>query len=247
LVAYPPHSEPLNTPETEIKIQSNLFLSALTPISDWTNVQHSWVGWLAGLFLVSVPVFFQAPLVRALPWLSLILTLGWLGFSLILLSRTQTRTWGSLLMGFSWTWLAGSVYWGWFRWEPLLHLPIEAIALPLAIGCLLRGQLQLGSWFYLGSLFGTAVTDLYFYLVDLIPYWRHLMADPAMATSILNEAIGQVKTLWGVTWAVGLASGLLTLAIITFSSQSLHKRIFSGTMLGTILVDALFWLAASLA
>ncbi len=246
MVAYPSHSEPLNLPQIEATIHPNVFLKALSPILDWTDVKHSWVGWAVGLFFVSVPVFFQAPLVRLLPWFSLILTLGWVGLSLFLASRPRTQAWGDLLMGFSWTWLAGSIYWGWFRWEPLLHLPIEAIALPLAIACLLRGRWQLGSWFYLGSLFGTTITDLYFYLVDLVPYWRHLMAEPAMAATILQGAIAQVKTPWGLGWAIGLGSSLLSVSLYTVWSESLPKRIISGTLLGTILVDLLFGLAASL-
>jgi hypothetical protein len=86
----------------------------------------------AAVVLVSVPVFVQAPLVRLVPWLSLVMTLGWLLLSLQLLKRPASERWGDLLIGFTWTWLAGSVYWGWFRWEPLLHLPIEAIGLPIA-------------------------------------------------------------------------------------------------------------------
>ena len=35
----------------------------------------------ASAFLVSIPVFFQAPLVRVLPWLSLLLTAFWFGLS----------------------------------------------------------------------------------------------------------------------------------------------------------------------
>jgi hypothetical protein len=122
-----------------------------------------WLMLAAAVVLVSVPVFVQAPLVRLVPWLSLVMTLGWLLLSLQLLKRPASERWGDLLIGFTWTWLAGSVYWGWFRWEPLLHLPIEAIGLPIAIWGVARNSGKIGNFFYFGSLFGTVVTDIYFY------------------------------------------------------------------------------------
>lgn len=204
-----------------------------------------WVAFAAGIFLVSVPVFFQAPLVRSLPWLSLGLTLGWLSLSVGLLFRAVTRFWGDLLLGFTWSWLAGSIYWGWFRWEPLLHLPVEAIGLPFAIWCLSRQRLKIGSLFYLGSLLGTALTDLYFYLVNLIPYWRKIMlVEPEMAFAVFQGAIGQIRTPWGYGWAIALATTLVMISLSSLWSKRLHWWAFSGAVLGTILVDGLFWLAA---
>jgi hypothetical protein len=81
--------------------------------------------------LVCLPVFVAAPLVRYSPWLSLAMTLGWLGLSWRLYSRPRTRIWGDLLYGFTLTWLAGSFYWGWLRWEPLWHMPVEALGIPM--------------------------------------------------------------------------------------------------------------------
>lgn len=57
---------------------------------------------VAAVFLVSVPVFIEAPLVRMLPWLSFALTGGWVWLSLKLMSRPATYVWGDLLLGFSW-------------------------------------------------------------------------------------------------------------------------------------------------
>jgi EamA domain-containing membrane protein RarD len=45
---------------------------------------------VAAIFLVVVPVFFQAPLVRSLPWLSLTLTGTWLLGGISLASRANT-------------------------------------------------------------------------------------------------------------------------------------------------------------
>ena len=202
----------------------------------------------AAAFLVSVPVFIQAPLVRIFPWLSLGLTGGWLWLSLYLRSRPRTHQWGDLLLGFTWTWLAGSIYWGWLRWEPLLHLPIEAIGLPFAWVALRRGQGKIGNWFYLGSLFGTVTTDIYFYLVDLIPYWRQVMqADPTALQPILQSAVVQVQTPWGISCAIVLAAALLLVGSFPLRLRQPHRWAFSGAVLSTILVDGLFWLAASAA
>ncbi|MDY6938290.1 MAG: DUF3120 domain-containing protein [Cyanobacteriota bacterium] len=199
------------------------------------------------VFLVAVPVFIEAPLVRHLPGVSLALTLGWVGASVALLLRRSTAFWGDLLLGFAGSWLAGSLYWGWLRWEPLWHLPVEAIALPLPIWCLCRGRLLVGSWFALGSFFGTALTDGYFYLVDLMPSWRELMrVEPELVVPIFQEAIAQVRTPWGILWAAILATALLLGGLLPLGSPNprLHYWAFSGAVLSTILVDALFWLAA---
>lgn len=188
----------------------------------------------------------QAPLVRLLPILSLVFTAGWWGLSWLLWRRQRSQLWGDLLLGFSWSWLAGSIYWGWLRWEPLWHLPVEALGVPFAIACLARNWGKVGSFFYLGSLFGTAVTDLYFYLVDLIPSWRQVMqVEPSMAGAILHGAIAQVQTPWGIGWALALAALLLGVGLLPLRSRQLQWWAFSGAVLSTILVDSLFWLAAS--
>jgi hypothetical protein len=61
-------------------------------------VQH-WQVWFAALFLVSVPVFFEAPLVRYAPWLSLICTVGWLAIAKHLQADPQSQTWGRVVWG----------------------------------------------------------------------------------------------------------------------------------------------------
>jgi Protein of unknown function (DUF3120) len=200
------------------------------------------------VFLVAVPVFFEAPLVRAVPLLSLALTGVWLWLGSTLSSRPNTKIWGELTTGFAWTWMAGSVYWGWLRWEPTLHLPIEAIALPIALWGLSRGHCKVGNFFYLGSLLGTVLTDVYFYLVDLIPAWRQLMqSEPDLVRPIFQQATAQVNTPWGLFWVAILATTLFSVGIFSFRLQKLHWLAFSGAVLSTILVDGLFWLAASLA
>lgn len=210
--------------------------------------RQAWLLFAAASFLVSVPVFVQAPLVRQVPLLSLAITLVWVGLGIILLKRQTTKIWGDLLLGFSWSWLAGSIYWGWLRWEPLVHLPIEAIGLPFALWGLWRGTGKVGNLFYLGSLFGTALTDVYFYLTDLIPHWRQVMqVDPALAKPIFQSAIAIVQTPWGISWAVVLVGILGIVGLWSLTKGHLHWWAFSGAVLSTILVDSLFWIAASMA
>jgi len=212
------------------------------------TVRQQWLVFAAAALLVSVPVFLQAPLVRQLPFLSLVMTLGWIGLGWALLSRRSTEVWGDLLIGFSWSWFAGSIYWGWFRWEPLIHLPIESICLPLAFWCLWRRWGLVGSMFYLGSLLGTAVTDLYFFLTGLIPHWRQLMlVEPELARPIFQQCLIQIKTFWGAGWAAVLVAILLGIGFLSLRSSQLCWWAFGGAVLSTILVDSLFWLAASIA
>lgn len=175
-------------------------------------------------------------------------TLLFLGIGQKLLKHPRSELWGDLIIGFAWTWLAGSLYWGWLRWEPFLHLPVESIGLPFAIWGIAHNRGKVGNFFYLGSLLGTVVTDIFFYLVDLIPFWRKLMeVGEEFARPVFQSAIAQIQTPWGVSWAIILASFLLVVSLLPLRSQKLHWWAFSGAVFSSILVDGLFWVAASLA
>jgi Protein of unknown function (DUF3120) len=210
------------------------------------QLQSTWGIFAGSAFLVSVPVFIEAPLVRHYPVLSVAITIFWISLGWILSQRAQSQIWGDLILGFSWSWLAGAIYWGWFRWEPAIHIPIESIGVPFAIWALWRGVGKVGALFYLGSLLGTAITDLYFYQVGLIDHWRQLMqVDPSLALPILQQAIGQVRTPWGTAWAVVLVNLLLGVGIIPLGTKQWHWYAFSGAVLTTIVVDSLFlWVAS---
>ena len=206
-----------------------------------------WQGLAIGAFLVSGPVFLEAPLVRTYPITALTLTLGWLGLAWWCDRQDQRKWWGDILFGFSLSWFAGAVYWGWFRWDPILHLPLESLGLPIALGCLWMGRGRLGSWFYLGSLLGTAVTDAYFWSVDLIPYWERVMqVDPSAIAPILTDALIQMNTLSGFGWAVVCASTLLIAGGVALRSRQVAAWVFAGAVLNTLAVDGLFWLTAML-
>ena len=233
--------------DTGIKeLESTLSLSG--SISAGIVDKQSWLVFGAAVFLVSVPVFIEAPLVRSLPSLSLAMTGFWIWLSFTLMSRPKTYLWGDLLLGFSWSWLAGAIYWGWLRWEPAWHLPVESIGLPCAVWCLAKNWGKVGSWFYLGSLFGTVLTDIYFYLVDLMPYWRQIMrVDAGGASQILKNALTQVQTPWGEGWAMVLAILLMSVGIVSLGNKQRYCYAFGGAVLSTILVDSLFLLAAAIA
>lgn len=203
---------------------------------------------LAAAFLVSVPVFIQAPLVRLQPWVSLAITFIWLIGGLYMLRQPKLQLWGDLAIGFTWTWLAGSLYWGWLRENPYVHLPVEAIGLPIVIILLSQSRCRVGNYFYLGSLLGTAITDLYFYWVDLIPYWRQVMqAEPANVGTVLQAALMQIENPVAVMRAIVLLGLLIFVGGWAIKAQKVYWWAFAGAVLSTILVDALFLLAASLA
>ncbi|MGI0483223.1 DUF3120 domain-containing protein [Geminocystis sp. CENA526] len=199
----------------------------------------------ASAFLVSIPVFFQAPLVRLFPVVSLLLTLLWIQLSFYLKRQPHTYIWGDMLWGFSWSWLCGSIYWGWFRENPAIHIPIEAIGLPFALWCIWKGWGLIGNYFYLGSLIGTAITDLYFYIAGLIPYWRELMiTEPTLVKPILQASIVQVQSVWGISWAVLLANVLLAISLYALVKKDIHYIAFAGAVLSTIFTDGLFLVVA---
>ena len=242
--AGPPTLLNVNTTSLDYKVRASVwqrFIQSFANAFQSTRVQA--LG--AAAFLVAIPVFVQAPLVRLFPAFSLLLTVGWLLLGWRLLQKPQSQLWGDLVIGFSWTWLAGAAYWGWFRWNPYVHLPIEALGLPIVLVLLHYRKAKIGNYFYLGSLLGTAITDLYFYCVGLIPYWRQLIVrPPSEAGEILHGALLRMETYEGVGWAIVLLALLVMLGTIPLRSWDAKWWAFSGAVLSTILVDSLFFLAA---
>ena len=151
-------------------------------------------------FFVIFPIFVQAPWVRLEPISALCFTFIILlaGF---VLNQQGSNKWfivSSLLLGVSGSWLGGCLFWGWLSPFPILHIPVEAVVLPLAlIG--LGTNWKISSSFYISSLFGTAVTDITIFLIGIMDQWREVItADPENAPLILqktSENLIQIKSL----------------------------------------------------
>ena len=90
--------------------------------------------------MVVLPVFLQAPWVRVHPFSATLFTALLLAIGVVLnrSDNQQKADFGSLLVGFSGSWLAGCVFWGWLRAHPVLHWQVwERVgASPLPFICL---------------------------------------------------------------------------------------------------------------
>lgn len=201
---------------------------------------------LTGL-LVTLPVFVQAPWVRHAPFSAALFTVVLLatGLALAQHDRPAVREFGELLVGFSGSWLGGALFWGWARLHPLCHLPVEAFALPLAIGGL-RSRWGLACGLYLGSLLGTAATDAVIAATGLMPLWpQALAAEANQATELLHQAATTV-----LQPAPLLLIGITAVALIQLSRRLWRlgpvARVAGAAIATTLVVDGLF-LAAALA
>jgi len=208
---------------------------------------RSWnpAAWAAAL--VVGPVFLQAPWVRLQPFSAAMVTALLLAAALLLgqWGRGGWRQFGSLLVGFTGSWLGGCLFWGWFRLHPALHLPIEAFALPMALTGL-NGRWRDGCAFYLASLAGTACTDAAMALTGVMPYWPKVLQAP------LAEAPAQL-TLAGQQLLHPQSFLLLTLlaTCLLWAARRLGRggpagRISAAVLVTTLVVDGLFFAAALL-
>lgn len=204
---------------------------------------------LASALLASLPVFLQAPWVRQSPFSAALFSLMLLalGLGLERWGGSPRRDLGSLLVGFSGSWLGGALFWGWFRFHPLLHLPIEAFALPLAVGGISTPRWRLASSFYLASLVGTACTDAAIASLRLMEFWPAALQAPLpQAAQLLRQAGEAVLQPLNITVLASYVLVLL-LAARTVERRGLAGRVASATLVITLGVDGLFLMAALLA
>ncbi|MEY3751083.1 MAG: hypothetical protein RLZZ11_117 [Cyanobacteriota bacterium] len=201
---------------------------------------------LAGALLVALPVFLQAPWVRLAPFSAALFTapLLLLGALLAFQGHGRWRDAGALLVGFSGSWLGGCLFWGWFRLHPLWHLPIEAFALPLALGGL-RSRWRLAASFYLASLLGTACTDGVMALTGVMQRWTEVLNAPLdQAALLLHQAALQVMQPFPL--AITLLAGALLIQLCrrTWQHPDPAWRLAASAVATTLAVDGLFLAAA---
>ena len=184
--------------------------------------------------LVMLPVFVQAPWVRSSPLACALFTAV-----LVALGLRLRGDLGALLIGFSGSWLAGAMFWGWLRLHPLWHLPIEAFALPLAIAGL-QGPWRRAGQFYLGALIGTACTDAATALCGLMPLWPQvLQASPSEAPLLLSAAAEQVLQPASLAVVGGFAVAMACAGRWLWS-QGEGGQVVAASLLSTLAVDGLF-------
>ena len=221
---------------SEFDFYKNTFLSNPFTLRLWSS------------FFVILPIFVQAPWVRLQPVSALCFTFVIL-LAAFILSRKQSNQWfivGSLLLGVSGSWLGGCLFWGWLSPYPILHIPVEAVVLPLAlIG--LGTKWKIGSSFYIASLFGTAVTDITIFFIGIMDQWKEVItADSKTAPLILqktSENLIQIKSLSIIIFVAVIlwfiSKEILNSAIIN-STNGKALLVSSYVIQTTLIVDGIF-------
>ena len=220
----------------EFDIFNSTFLSRPIALRLWSS------------FFVILPIFVQAPWVRINPISALCATFVILSVAFLLSSKGSDKWFivSSLLLGVSGSWLGGCLFWGWLSAYPILHIPVEAVALPLAmVG--LGTKWKIGASFYISSLFGTAMTDITIFLTGIMDQWREVItADSDNAPLILQkttENLIQLKSLFII---------FLAALILWFISKEIFNSAIANSISGkallvssyviqtTLIVDGIF-------
>ena len=199
-------------------------------------------------FFVILPIFVQAPWVRFQPISALCATFIIL-ITAFLLYKKESDKWFivvSLLLGVSGSWLGGCLFWGWLSAYPILHIPVEAVALPIAIVGL-GTKWKIGSSFYISSLFGTAITDLTIFLTGIMDQWKEVItSDSDNAPLILqktSENLIQFKSLSIIIVAaliLGFISKEIFNSAIPNSINGKALLVSSYVIQTTLIVDGIF-------
>ena len=202
--------------------------------------------------MVVLPVFLQAHWVRVHPFSATLFTALLVAIGVVLnrSDNQQKADFGSLIIGFSGSWLAGCVFWGWLRAHPVLHLPVEAFALPLALAGF-GTRWRLASAFYLSSLVGTAFTDLMMAVTGVMRFWPGVVtASMDTAPQLLHEAglhllhpLPLTALVLAASTIVWLAGTLSKREMAVFKSND-TLSMSAAVLMTTLWVDGLFLLAA---
>ena len=199
-------------------------------------------------FLVILPIFIQAPWVRLEPISALCFTFVILFGSFVLKKKSSDKWFivSSLLLGVSGSWLGGCLFWGWLSPFPILHIPVEAVVLPLAlIG--LGTNWKIGSSFYISSLFGTAVTDITIFLIGIMDQWREVItADSENAPLILQKTSENLIQIKSISIIIFVALILWFISKEIFDNASINSTngkallVSSYVIQTTLIVDGIF-------
>jgi len=224
----------------DIEILEDTFLSKPSSLRFWSS------------FFVILPIFFQAPWVRYQPMSALAFTFLIIALSFFLYNNFSQKFFivGSLLLGVAGSWLGGSLFWGWLSAHPILHIPVEAVVLPLAL-LGLRTKWRIGSSFYIASLFGTAMTDFVIFCTGIMDQWMAVVnAEPDLAPLILQQTSQNLinfKPL-SIIFIAGLILWLISKFLTKYTSaDSLNKKsllVSSYVLQTTLIVDGIFVLLA---
>ena len=226
----------------DFDIAENTFLSKPISLRLWSS------------FFVILPIFLQAPWVRFYPITALIFTFVILLVAIYLTNKVSQKFFivASLLLGVSGSWLGGCLFWGWLSSHPILHIPVEAVALPMALVGL-GTKWKIGSSFYLSSLFGTAVTDLTIFCTGIMDKWMEVVkADADQAPLILQQTSADlihlqpliIITIFGILlWLI--SKSILSAASLN-SSNGRSLLVSSYVLQTTLIVDGIFILLAIL-
>ena len=199
--------------------------------------------------MVVLPVFVQAPWVHVFPFSAFIFSfiIFFLGFYLLKFCGNRWSSVGSLLVGVSWSWLGGCLFWGWLRAHPVWHLPVESIALPIAVS-LLGTRWKIGASFYLASLLGTAFTDLMIVVTGVMKSWPEVVDAPfSEASKMLSFTAEQLLAPFSLM-AIFIAA-LLIILIANWMNKKSKSEILSSdawlvsssALTTTLWVDGLFF------
>lgn len=202
--------------------------------------------------MVVLPVFLQAPWVHLHPISACLFTFVLLGcgVALVQFGGEKWSKAGSLLVGVSGSWLGGCLFWGWLREHPVMHLPVEAIAMPLAfVG--LETRWRIGAGFYLSCLLGTAFTDLMMLFTGVMNSWPDVVKAPVIdASGLLHETAEQLFNFRSICLLILAAVLIVIIANLMRERGVLHTPsgstwlVASAALTTTLWVDGLFLLTA---
>ena len=203
-----------------------------------------------GSTCVVLPVFIQAPWVHIYPISALLFTAIFLiiGFLFLYVFSERFFNVGSLLIGISGSWLGGCLFWGWLRSYPIWHLPVESIALPIAIAGL-NTRWRIGAGFYLASLLGTAITDLMILCTGVMKSWPQVVnANLHTASELLHQTSQELIRPEKILMLI--LAGILILFLAYFMNQKASNAVLfkstwlvaSAALITTLWVDGLFFI-----